>query len=105
MQLRKVCTPRMIILRLVITAVSVIIIPSVDSRQQRIPTTLEGPFEPVTRRFDPSLRSGSDDLSMDHPRLRRNVTGMVPEQIALALSTPTSVWVSWVTGIYIHTSI
>lgn len=67
--------------------------------QQRIPTTLEGPFEPVTRRFDPSLRRGSDDLPMNHPRLKRNVTGNFPEQIAVAISSPTSMWVSWVTGI------
>ncbi|PIN15542.1 Purple acid phosphatase [Handroanthus impetiginosus] len=65
---------------------------------EHIPTTLEGPFLPVTRSFDPSLRRGSDDLPMDHPRLRKNVTSNFPEQIALALSTPTSIWVSWVTG-------
>ncbi|KAK4388037.1 Purple acid phosphatase 23 [Sesamum angolense] len=65
---------------------------------QHIPTTLEGPFEPVTRRFDPSLRRGSQDLQMDHPRLTKNVTSNFPEQIALALSTPTSMWVSWLTG-------
>ncbi|KAI3440812.1 Purple acid phosphatase [Psidium guajava] len=64
-----------------------------------IPTTLEGPFEPVTRRFDPSLRLGSDDLPMDHPRLKKNVTSSFPEQISLALSTdPSSMWVSWITG-------
>ncbi|KAK2643886.1 hypothetical protein Ddye_019081 [Dipteronia dyeriana] len=66
--------------------------------QQRIPTTVEGLFEPVTRRFDPSLRRGSDDLPMDHPRLKKNVTSIFPEQIALAISSPTSMWVSWVTG-------
>ncbi|KAK1592818.1 hypothetical protein Q3G72_030872 [Acer saccharum] len=66
--------------------------------EQRIPTTVEGPFEPVTRRFDPSLRRGSDDLPIDHPRLKKNVTSIFPEQIALAISSPTSMWVSWVTG-------
>jgi len=66
---------------------------------ETIPTTLDGPFKPLTRRFEPSLRRGSDDLPMDHPRLRkRNVSSDFPEQIALALSTPTSMWVSWVTG-------
>lgn len=70
----------------------------VAASSQHIPTTLEGPFEPVTRRFDPSLRRGSDDLPMDHPRLRKNVTSNFPEQIALALSSPASLWVSWVTG-------
>ncbi|GLT56413.1 hypothetical protein SLA2020_294560 [Shorea laevis] len=63
-----------------------------------IPTTLEGPFQPVTQLFDSSLRRGSDDLPMDNSRLKRNVTGMFPEQIALAISSPTSMWVSWVTG-------
>ncbi|KAH6834598.1 purple acid phosphatase 23 [Perilla frutescens var. hirtella] len=75
-----------------------IIYKAVAASSQHIPTTLEGPFEPVTRRFDPSLRRGSDDLPMDHPRLRKNVTSNFPEQIALALSTPASMWISWVTG-------
>ncbi|CAI9117891.1 OLC1v1019380C1 [Oldenlandia corymbosa var. corymbosa] len=66
---------------------------------QSIPTTLDGPFKPVTKKLDPSLRLGSDDLPMDHPRLKRNVPGMFPEQISLALSTtPSSMWVSWITG-------
>ncbi|KAA3480588.1 purple acid phosphatase 23 isoform X2 [Gossypium australe] len=65
---------------------------------KHIPTTLQGPFHPRTIRFDPSLRRGSDDIPMDDPRLKKNVTSMFPEQIALALSTPTSMWVSWVTG-------
>lgn len=63
-----------------------------------IPTTLEGPFRPVTIHFDPSLRQGSDDLPMDHPKLKRNVTSIFPEQVSLAISSPTSMWVSWVTG-------
>lgn len=64
-----------------------------------IPTTLDGPFEPVTRRLDPSLRMGSDDLPMDDPRLKKNVTSSFPEQISLALSSdPSSMWVSWITG-------
>ncbi|CAL5347567.1 unnamed protein product [Camellia sinensis] len=39
-----------------------------------------------------------DDLPMDHPRLKRNVTSMFPEQIAAAISSSSSMWVSWVTG-------
>lgn len=70
----------------------------VTALSQPVPTTLEGPFKPVTRSFDPSLRRGSDDLPMDHPRLTKNVSSDFPEQIALALSAPTSMWVSWVTG-------
>lgn len=72
--------------------------------ETHIPTTLDGPFDPVTRRFDPSLRRGSDDLPMTHPRLRKNVTSNFPEQIALAISSPTSMWVSWVTGTLIISS-
>ncbi|XP_028121316.1 purple acid phosphatase 23-like [Camellia sinensis] len=64
---------------------------------QTIPTTLQGPFTLVTHSLDPSLRLGSDDLPMDNPRLKRNVTAMFPEQIALALSSSSSMWVSWVT--------
>ncbi|GKV23427.1 hypothetical protein SLEP1_g33156 [Rubroshorea leprosula] len=40
----------------------------------------------------------NDDLPMDNSRLKRNVIGMFPKQIALAISSPTSMWVSWVTG-------
>lgn len=58
--------------------------------QNQIPTTLDGPFKPVTRRFDPSLRRGSDDLPMNHPRLKKNATSNFPEQISLAISSPTS---------------
>uniref|UniRef100_M1D310 Nucleotide pyrophosphatase/phosphodiesterase n=1 Tax=Solanum tuberosum TaxID=4113 RepID=M1D310_SOLTU len=67
---------------------------------KRIPTTLDGPFKPLTHRFDPLLHKGSDDLPMDHPRLKRNVISFFPEQIALALSTTSSLmWISWITGI------
>ncbi|KAG0474727.1 hypothetical protein HPP92_014413 [Vanilla planifolia] len=65
----------------------------------RIPTTLDGPFAPRTRRFDPSLRLGSDDVPMDDPKLAKKVGFNFPEQIALAISfSHTSMWVSWVTG-------
>lgn len=80
----------------VLLVITIVVV--VAAVSEAIPTTLEGPFQPVTWRFDPSLRRGSDDLPMDHPRLRRNVTSNFPDQIALALSTPTSIWISWVTG-------
>lgn len=65
----------------------------------RIPTTLDGPFQPATRRFDPSLRRGSDDLPMNDPRLAKKARSPFPEQIALSASySSTSMWVSWVTG-------
>ncbi|KAK8957048.1 Purple acid phosphatase 23 [Platanthera zijinensis] len=63
------------------------------------PTTLDGPFPPETRRFDPSLRRGSDDVPTNDPRLAKKVRSNFPEQIALAASfSPTSMWISWVTG-------
>ncbi|XP_042391364.1 purple acid phosphatase 23-like isoform X2 [Zingiber officinale] len=69
------------------------------SRKRRIPTTLDGPFPPATRRLDPSFRRGSDDIPTDDPRLAPRVHPPFPEQIALAASAhPSSVWVSWITG-------
>lgn len=77
----------------------IIIMVMVMSASGQIPTTtLDGPFKPVTRKFDPSLRLGSDDLPMNHPRLKKNVTSNFPEQIALSLSSADSMWVSWITG-------
>ncbi|KAI3743112.1 hypothetical protein L1987_60815 [Smallanthus sonchifolius] len=70
----------------------------ISSTSCQIPTTLDGPFNPVTRKFDPSLRRGSHDLPTNHPRLKKNVTSNFPEQIALAISSPNSMWVSWITG-------
>lgn len=84
-----------------ITLIILLIVTKMAVAQSPIPTTLEGPFEPATRRFDPSLRRGSNDLPMDHPRLKKNVTLNFPEQIALAISSPTSMWISWVTGTYL----
>ncbi|XP_024023178.1 purple acid phosphatase 23 [Morus notabilis] len=81
-----------------IPLIIILMVTNILVNKAQIPTTLEGPFKPVTRRFDPSLRRGSDDLPMDHPRLKKNVTSNFPEQIALAISSPTSMWVSWVTG-------
>ncbi|ONK79509.1 uncharacterized protein A4U43_C01F7080 [Asparagus officinalis] len=69
------------------------------SSSSSIPTTLEGPFKPITRRFDPALRQGSDDLPMTDPRLAQRAKPNFPEQISLATSySPTSMWISWVTG-------
>ncbi|XP_051177399.1 purple acid phosphatase 23 isoform X1 [Lolium perenne] len=64
-----------------------------------IPTTLDGPFTPVTRAFDRSLRQGSADVPLSDPRLAPRARPPCPEQITLAASAePTSLWVSWVTG-------
>ncbi|GAB4851891.1 Purple acid phosphatase 15 [Ancistrocladus abbreviatus] len=66
-----------------------------------IPTTLEGPFKPVTVPLDSSFRGNAVDLPNTDPRLQRTVQGFHPEQIALSLSsTHHSVWISWITGEY-----
>ncbi|RZB71100.1 Purple acid phosphatase 23 isoform C [Glycine soja] len=86
----KICTTFFMPLAMVLVMMAV--------AESHIPTTLDGPFDPVTHRFDPSLRQDSEDLPVTHPRLRKNVTSNFAEQIALAISSPTSMWVSWVTG-------
>jgi hypothetical protein len=77
---------------------SAILIVAVRIAAASIPTTLEGPFQPVTVKFDPSLRQGSSDLSQDDPRIVKQVSGNFPEQISLALSTPDAMWITWITG-------
>ncbi|XP_076951645.1 purple acid phosphatase 23-like isoform X1 [Bidens hawaiensis] len=78
--------------------VLITLITTISTASCHIPTTLDGPFNPVTRKFDPSLRRGSDDLPMNHPRLKKNATSNFPEQIALAIASQNSMWVSWITG-------
>lgn len=64
-----------------------------------VPTTLDGPFEPVTVPFDVSLRGNAVDLPDSDPRVRRRVKGFKPEQISVSLSADyDSVWISWITG-------
>ncbi|CAI0561073.1 unnamed protein product [Linum tenue] len=66
----------------------------------RIPSTLDGPFEPVTVPFDLSLRGNAVDLPDTDPRVVRRVNGFEPEQISVSLSANhDSVWISWVTGL------
>jgi hypothetical protein len=79
---------------------SAILIVAVRIAAASIPTTLEGPFQPVTVKFDPSLRQGSSDLSPDDPRIVKQVSGNFPEQISLALSTPDAMWITWITGMF-----
>lgn len=71
---------------------------SLAAAQQPIPSTLDGPFAPRTVAFDSSLRRGSSDLLPTDPRVAKTVVGDAPEQIALALSTPDALWVTWITG-------
>ncbi|XP_065876306.1 purple acid phosphatase 15 isoform X2 [Euphorbia lathyris] len=64
-----------------------------------IPSTLDGPFQPVTVPFDASLRGNAVDLPDTDPRVRRSVKGFEPEQISVSLSfSYDSVWISWITG-------
>ncbi|KAI5650641.1 hypothetical protein M9H77_36646 [Catharanthus roseus] len=66
-----------------------------------IPTTLDGPFKPVTISLDKSFRGNAIDLPDTDPRVQRNVVGFEPEQISVSLSsTYDSVWISWITGEY-----
>lgn len=70
-----------------------------------IPTTLEGPFPPVTVPFDSRLRGEAVDLPDTDPRVRRRVEGLEPEQISVSLSsTHDSVWISWISGSKPYTS-
>ena len=67
----------------------------------KIPTTLEGPFKPVTVPLDNSFRGHAIDLPETDPRVQRTVTGFEPEQISVSLSsTHDSVWISWITGMF-----
>ncbi|KAK1379321.1 Purple acid phosphatase [Heracleum sosnowskyi] len=64
-----------------------------------IPTTLEGPFKPVTVPLDDSFRGNAVDLPDTDERLQRTVYGFEPEQISVSLfSTYDSVSISWITG-------
>ncbi|PON32743.1 Acid phosphatase [Parasponia andersonii] len=64
-----------------------------------IPTTLDGPFKPITVPLDKSFRGNAVDLPESDPRVQRYVEGFEPEQISVSLSsTYDSVWISWITG-------
>lgn len=65
----------------------------------RIPTTVEGPFKPVTVLLDKSFRGKAQDLPETDPRVQKNGGQFVPEQISVSLSADyDSVWISWITG-------
>ncbi|KAJ4728474.1 Purple acid phosphatase [Melia azedarach] len=66
---------------------------------KNIPSTLDGPFDPVTVPYDASLRGTAVDIPDTDPRVRRRVSGFDPEQISVSLSSNyDSVWISWITG-------
>ncbi|KAG8636891.1 hypothetical protein MANES_15G054300v8 [Manihot esculenta] len=64
------------------------------------PTTLQGPFTPVTTPLDKEAYHGNAvDLPDTYPQLQKNVEGFEPQQISVSLSSNyDSVWISWVTG-------
>ncbi|GMP77921.1 hypothetical protein CsSME_00034032 [Camellia sinensis var. sinensis] len=62
-----------------------------------IPTTADGPFEPVTVAVN--LPGNAVDLPDTDERLQRTGGDFQPEQISVSLSsTYDSVWISWITG-------
>ncbi|XP_010685027.2 purple acid phosphatase 15 [Beta vulgaris subsp. vulgaris] len=74
---------------------------SSSSSAANIPTTLDGPFKPVTTPYDVSLRGNAVDLPDTDSRVQRRVNGFQPEQISVSLSSDYhSVWISWITGEY-----
>lgn len=67
-----------------------------------IPTTLDGPFKPVTVPLDTNFRGNAIDLPDTDPQVQRIVDGFEPEQISVSLSaTHDSVWISWITGLFL----
>ncbi|KAK4752446.1 hypothetical protein SAY87_021244 [Trapa incisa] len=74
---------------------------SICAVSSRIPTTLEGPFKPVTAPLDNSLRRNAVDLPETDPRVQRTISSFEPEQVSVSLSAKyDSVWISWITGEY-----
>lgn len=89
--MRRGSLPRLLLLLL--AAVAATAVPAEPA------STLSGPSRPVTVAIGD--RGHAVDLPDTDPRVQRRVTGWAPEQIAVALSaSPTSAWVSWITGDY-----
>lgn len=73
----------------------------VYSDHRRIPTTIDGPFKPVTVPLDKSFRGMAEDLPETDPRVQKNGGQFEPEQISVSLSADyDSVWISWITGFF-----
>ncbi|KAJ4818859.1 Purple acid phosphatase [Rhynchospora pubera] len=83
-----------------IALVAVILILLEVALSGSIPTTLDGPFEPVTSPLDQiKFRGLAVDVPETDLRVQRRVKGFEPEQISVSLSaTEDSVWISWITG-------
>jgi hypothetical protein len=89
-----------------VIAIAVFIIFNAVDGEIKIPSTLDGPFKPVTVPLDDSLRGKAVDLPDSDPRVERSVKGFEPEQISVSLSAEYhSVWISWITGICLSLSL
>ncbi|XVF65207.1 hypothetical protein PTKIN_Ptkin09bG0228700 [Pterospermum kingtungense] len=67
----------------------------------QFPTTLEGPFEPVTVPVNYSILGEVTSLPINQNPLLSPKIKFEPEQISLSLSSDSfSVWISWITGEY-----
>lgn len=84
----------------VMTMLFIVVVMTVTTEGDRIPTTLEGPFTPVTEPLaNERFRIHPVDLPATDLRVLRNVTGFQPEQISVSLSAKYhSAWISWITG-------
>ncbi|KAG2318191.1 hypothetical protein Bca4012_040323 [Brassica carinata] len=63
-----------------------------------IPSTLDGPFTPVTVQLDTTLRGKADDLPDTDPRVLRRNTGLEPKLLTPGFDALTDVLISWITG-------
>ncbi|KAG1330882.1 putative Purple acid phosphatase 15 [Cocos nucifera] len=83
-----------------VVAISLMVLGTATAAGDGIPTTLDGPFEPVTVPLsDEAFRGHAVDLPDSDPRVQRRVKGWEPEQISVSLSaTEDSVWISWIAG-------
>ncbi|MED6223979.1 Purple acid phosphatase 15, partial [Stylosanthes scabra] len=80
---------------MIVVVVSLLLIVDVV---EGVPTTLEGPFKPVTVPLDNTFRGNALDLPDTHPLVQRTVEGFQPEQISVSLSSSHHfVWISWIT--------
>ena len=59
---------------------------------------LPAPAPPVTRQFNQTLATGSEDLPLDDPRVVRTAATYEPEQIRIAIAGAQGIAVSWSSG-------
>ncbi|CAF1699761.1 unnamed protein product [Brassica napus] len=79
---------------LLVILVCAVIIITVDA----FPSTVDGPFTPVTAPLDPNLNPVAFDLPESDPSFVQPNWKFLPEQISVSLSyNSDSVWISWVT--------